>query len=58
MTKDTGVLGCGAGQHGGLDTFLSFCFLMFLNEQGYTGVLGCGAGQHGGFDTFFKVSVY
>jgi hypothetical protein len=24
MIKDIGVLGCGAGQHGGLDTFLKF----------------------------------
>jgi hypothetical protein len=24
MNKDAGVLGCGAGQHGGFDTFLKF----------------------------------
>jgi hypothetical protein len=31
----TGVLGCGAGQHGGFDTFLKFLsFNASLNEQG------------------------
>jgi hypothetical protein len=36
MNKDdTGVLGCGAGQHGGFDTFLKFLSInASLNEQG------------------------